>query len=93
MASTKNSKKDKNAGFVRGHGYISTTTGNFFNFLGVSSNGLFHFYRRFNHSWVRLTSREVDLIFDSEKGQVDKDFGGAGEDKLNLDKYILGGKV
>lgn len=90
MAITKKPKKASTHGFVRGKGYHSRFTGNFYNFLGVDKAGNLHFYRRFSCDWVRLSARETLNIFDPKKGEEDKGFGNNGEDKLDLESYSKG---
>lgn len=89
MSKLKKPKKDKNAGFVRGHGYNSLTTGNYYTFLGVDKSGRFHFYRPFSQRWIRLTALELktNRFFDTNQGKADNDFGKNGEDKFDLEQY------
>lgn len=85
--------KRKQAGFIVGHGYHSVWSGNYWTFLGVCQNKLFHFYRRFSGQWERMTRKEAHHLFDIGAGGKDNKFGSEGEDKLNLNDYIKGGRI
>lgn len=85
--------KRKQAGFIVGHGYHSVWSGNYWTFLGMCQNKLFHFYRRFSGDWERLTRKEALLLFDIGSGGKDSKFGDAGENKLNLNDYTKGGRI
>lgn len=86
----KTQKKPDTAGFTVGHGYHSSFSGNWCNFLGVDSDGRFHFYRRFSQQWERLSRAEALRIFNPNKGESDPDFGEDDEDKFDLDQFSTG---
>jgi trans-2-enoyl-CoA reductase len=93
MATTKKPKKVHTRGFKRGYGYNSRISGNFYTFLGVDTDGNFHFFRRFSQDWQRMSKREALNLFTPVQGEVDDRFGSDNEDKLDLDSFTLGGMI
>lgn len=89
--------KRKHAGFVIGHGYNSVWSGNFWTFLGVCSNKLFHFYRPFSGDWHRLTRYEALELFDIGAGRKDKDYFSKDKaesgDYPDIETFIKGGRI